>query len=225
MIGADKTIADVVTEHASCAAIFSRHGIDFCCKGQRSIRDAAEAAGVDLESLLRELEAASAQPSDEAIDPQQRSTASLIAHIIGRYHDRLRESLPFVRSLAAKVAAVHGEREPGLRTLDALVAELADALLPHIDDEEQRLFPRLMTKEPPSEERERMLREMEGEHLDVGRVLASMREVTGGYAPGEGACRSYRTLYASLAELEGDIFRHVHLENHVLAPRFSERAS
>jgi len=35
------------------------------------------------------------------------------------------------------------------------------------------------------------------------------------------ACNSYRALFSELAQLEGDVFTHVHLENHVLRPRFS----
>jgi regulator of cell morphogenesis and NO signaling len=39
--------------------------------------------------------------------------------------------------------------------------------------------------------------------------------------PPEWACTSYRTLLSELAALEGDVLRHVHLENHVLMPRFA----
>jgi regulator of cell morphogenesis and NO signaling len=35
----------------------------------------------------------------------------------------------------------------------------------------------------------------------------------------EGACNSYRALFAGLAELEAETFAHVHLENNLLFPR------
>ena len=36
----------------------------------------------------------------------------------------------------------------------------------------------------------------------------------------EWGCSSYRVLMSELEALEGDVLRHVHLENHVLMPRF-----
>ena len=36
----------------------------------------------------------------------------------------------------------------------------------------------------------------------------------------EWACNSYRTLFAELKQVESDVFTHVHIENHVLRPRF-----
>lgn len=223
MITADVRIAEVVLDCSACAEVFARHGIDFCCKGDRTLRVAADAAGIDVDALIAELDAARTKPNDEAFDPRRRSTASLVAYIVGRYHDRLRESLPFLLELAKKVARVHGDHEPRLRALDTCVASLVERLVPHLDEEEQQLFPQLMSGRPLLAEHERMLHKMEAEHREVGELLASMRELTGGYEPSAGACRSYQTLFSSLAELESEIFRHVHLENHVLAPRFAPR--
>ncbi|MNY77331.1 Iron-sulfur cluster repair protein YtfE [compost metagenome] len=46
-----------------------------------------------------------------------------------------------------------------------------------------------------------------------------MRELTGGFAPPEDGCNSYRALFAGLAELESDTFTHIHKENNILFPR------
>ena len=60
---------------------------------------------------------------------------------------------------------------------------------------------------------------MEAEHEAAGADLERMRELTGDYTPPEDACGSYRALFAGLAELETDTFRHVHKENSILFPR------
>jgi regulator of cell morphogenesis and NO signaling len=52
-------------------------------------------------------------------------------------------------------------------------------------------------------------------------MLARMRELADGFRTPEWGCNSYRVLMAELEALEGDILRHVHLENHVLMPRFA----
>jgi regulator of cell morphogenesis and NO signaling len=60
---------------------------------------------------------------------------------------------------------------------------------------------------------------MESEHDEAAGALAEMRRLTGGYQLPEGACTTFRGLYHGLAELEDDLHRHIHLENHVLFPR------
>ena len=52
-------------------------------------------------------------------------------------------------------------------------------------------------------------------------TLNTLAELTDDFQAPEWACGSYRTLFAELRHLHGDILRHVHLENHVLAPRFA----
>jgi regulator of cell morphogenesis and NO signaling len=62
---------------------------------------------------------------------------------------------------------------------------------------------------------------MHEDHLAVGDLLARLRELSDGYATPDWGCNTYRVLMAELETLEEDTLRHVHLENHVLAPRFS----
>jgi regulator of cell morphogenesis and NO signaling len=38
--------------------------------------------------------------------------------------------------------------------------------------------------------------------------------------PPEGACNSWRALYAGLAKFAEDLTEHVHIENNILFPRF-----
>lgn len=59
---------------------------------------------------------------------------------------------------------------------------------------------------------------------EVGALLEQIREESYGYTVPEWGCSSYRTLFADLATLETDTLRHVHIENHVLAPRARDRA-
>ena len=43
----DKTIGQIVADDFRTAAIFKKHGIDFCCKGGRSIDEACDKKNVD----------------------------------------------------------------------------------------------------------------------------------------------------------------------------------
>src|SRR5690606_28733604 len=108
---------------------------------------------------------------------------------------------------------VHGDKNPKLRELLAAVEELADSLGPHLDDEEANLFPALIASKA---EAAGLLESMHEEHLAVSALLDRIREASDGFTLPDWACNSYRTLFSELKDLEGDVFTHVHLENHVL---------
>lgn len=225
-LDANATIARIVTEHPSAARVFQKHGIDYCCHGDVSLPEACRGAGLEDAALLAELEASlagSGATADE--DPRTLSTAALVARIVDRHHGYLRRALPYIDPIMAKVARVHGARNGDLRRLEEAFRSLAASLVPHLDEEEEVLFPALMarTRDVPTLRRE--LGKMREEHLAVGDLLAEMRALTDGFTTPEWGCNTYRVLMAELDALEADILRHVHLENHVLAPRFERIAA
>ncbi len=79
----------------------------------------------------------------------------------------------------------------------------------------------MMAKQPDRALLARELDDMNEEHLAVGTLLETMRNATEDYLLPDWACNSYRTLFSELSQLEGDVLTHVHLENHVLRPRFA----
>lgn len=221
MLDASQNVASLVLDHSECGPVFQRHRIDFCCRGNVSIEAVCAQKGIDQEALLRELsQAIENRRGERKADPRALSTAALTAHIVLKHHEYLRETFPFVRQLASKVARVHGEHNPKLRELDETVHALSDALLPHLDHEEQVFFPALNAKTPDRAFIARELGEMHEEHLAAGSLLEKMRNATEDFHIPDWACQSYRTLFSELEQLEGDVLEHVHLENHVLMARF-----
>ncbi len=216
----DALVAHVVTEHPAAARVFQKHGIDYCCHGEVSLAEACRVAGLDLDALVQELRAAIPANEVAAEDPRALTTLALVARIVDRHHGYLRRALPAIAPVAAKVARVHGAHDPRLVELEAVFRELAGSLAPHLDDEEAVLFPALLAPAPGGADVARELARMRDEHLAVGDLLARMRRLTDGYATPAWGCNTYRVLMGELEALEGDVLRHVHLENHVLAPRF-----
>ncbi|MBI5509755.1 MAG: iron-sulfur cluster repair di-iron protein [Deltaproteobacteria bacterium] len=219
------TVAQIVTEHPGCAAVFERHEIDYCCHGDVRLDEACRSRRRDLAALLRELEAAAATdaagPDDK--DVRSLSVPALIARIVDRHHGYLRTALPFLEGLAAKVAKAHGSKDAKLVELSAVFGELVGHITSHLEMEEHDLFPALMAARP--EDRGSIRTELEamlGEHLVVGDLLRRLRALGGGYAVPDWACNTYEVLMTELAKLESDVLRHIHLENHVLMPRFTE---
>jgi len=221
MLSTETILSDLVLDHPASAAVLQRHRIDFCCHGHRSLAEAARQRGLDPEALLQEIRAA-IEAGGEAVeqDPRRMSPVALIAHVVSTYHEPLRNKLPFLVSLAEKVARVHGERNGRLARVEEVTRRLRDDLLDHLDHEEKGLFPAIMAGGPEETIRAE-LASMHDEHLATAALLEELADATESFSVPDWACASYRTLFRELAALDEDLRRHIHLENHVLMPRFA----
>jgi regulator of cell morphogenesis and NO signaling len=223
------TVAEIASALPSSVRVFQRHGIDFCCGGKTPIGVACEEQGIPFEQVASALEAAAvAGQAPDDRDWNQEPFSTLIDHIVSTYHDALREELPRLESMAARVSRVHGAKGPGLARLEALVTELAADLQAHMRKEEMVLFPAIRALELRREHANwiaQPIAVMEHEHDRAGALLSEMRSLTSDYAPPEWACQTFRALYHGLAELESTMHVHVHLENNVLFPRARARAA
>jgi regulator of cell morphogenesis and NO signaling len=221
MIDVHSKVSDLVLDHPACARVFKRHRIDYCCQGQLPLSEACAKRGVDSAALISELNAAIATAHAKGpADPRALSTSALIDQIVRRHHRYLRDALPFLVPLAKKVATVHSAHQANLLDVRDLVAELSDQLLPHLDEEEQSLFPALKSAAPDRAGLADKWKALREEHLQTAALLEQLRNAAHDYVLPEDACTSFTTLYRELETLEADVFEHVHLENHVLMPRF-----
>jgi len=216
------SIAEIVLEHSECATVLAGLRLDFCCRGERSLMAACLERGLDVETVTADLErAVAARKEHDEPDPRGMATADLIAFIVSRHHAYLYEALRFLEPLSAKVARVHGDHNPKLLGVRDTFHDLAESLEPHMREEERVHFPALTASKPDRRLVARELEAMQLEHLHVGELLARLRIFAENFAAPDWACGSYRTLMRELAALELDTLRHVHLETHVLMPRFA----
>lgn len=209
----DATVGDIAARQPGATEVFRRHRIDFCCGGQRSLREACAARGVDVEQVTAELHRL---PTQAAAAPAE--TPELIEHILHRYHDVHRQQLPELIRLASKVEAVHAAHPQAPAGLAALLGAMQEELLTHMTKEEQILFPLLAAGGSP------MARfpigVMRQEHDAHAHQLQRLRELTCDLTPPAQACNTWRALYTGLQQLVDDLMQHIHLENNVLFPRF-----
>jgi regulator of cell morphogenesis and NO signaling len=230
-INAMNTVREVAVSIPGATGIFERAGIDYCCRGDRSLADACEKSGVPVEDVVRGLEeAANRNKIGEFADWQKESLAALCAHIVGKHHVYTRGQLEQAERLVEKVCAKHATLHPELHRLQDLVNLLRDDLNPHMLKEEQVLFPYIGRLEDAARGGVRCdpaffgtvqnpIRMMMTEHEAAGEVLEEMRALTLSYSPPADACLSYQALYSTLHELEKDLHQHIHLENNHLFPR------
>ena len=217
------TVAEVASTLPSSVRVFQRYGIDFCCGGKAALSAACQAQGVSYTELVGAIEASAEQPAADARDWNREPLHAIADHIVAAYHDPLREELPRLEAMAAKVHRVHGSKAPFLARLDTIVSALAADLQLHMRKEEAVLFPAIRAVEAAGGRTtipvSAPITVMEAEHDRAGTLLAELRTITDGYVAPEWACQTFRALYQGLAELEAAMHLHVHLENNVLFPR------
>ncbi len=211
---AGRNVADIAATLPGATAVFRARKLDFCCGGAVPLSEAAAARGVDLAQIEADLAALAGQGAADADQP----TIALIGRILERYHAVHRRELPELIRLSRRVEAVHRGVAGAPAGLAELLEETEISLLDHMAKEETVLFPMILAGRGATASRP--IAVMRHEHDDHGERLAAMMALTGDATPPEGACTTWRALYAGLRKFADDLQEHVHLENNVLFPRF-----
>lgn len=220
-------VSQLVTDRPERFRVFEKWGIDYCCGGKGPLGEACAAQGLDADAVVADLAASDARVPEEAEGDWATATIpDLVENIVSTHHAYLQQALPELRKLSAQVVAAHAERHPELAEVREVLLGLAAELDSHLMKEEQILFPLCLQLSQASTLPEshcgtvqNPIRVMEFEHDSAGRALARLRELTADYTPPADACPTYRAFLQTLAELEVDLHRHIHKENHILFPR------
>ena len=217
----DATLEQIVSAKPAAAELFVRHGLDFCCRGQRTLDAACAEAGVDPAAVRAEL-ARIEDRSDADVDWREQPIDAVIDHVLGRYHAALRRDVPALVELARRVEQAHDDKPSCPRGLVEHLEAIAEAVESHLAKEEQILFPLIRAGRGATAHMP--MKVMMLEHEDHGENLRRTRALTNDLVAPQEACASWRELYRGLARLEADLMEHIHLENYVLFPRAAEGA-
>lgn len=219
------TVGAIVRDHPALSRLFEQAHVDYCCGGQRTLAEACAKRGIDVQAFLAELEDFVAGEPAPTLDLTTLSLTELTDHIERLHHAYLYQELPRLEQMVAKVARVHGDKEPRLAQVRDLFLALSAELAAHLMKEEQVLFPMIRQLEVsetlPSFHCGTVanpIHRMELEHDEAGEALAQLRQLTDDYTLPEWACNTYRALFDALQAFEQDIHQHVHKENNVLFP-------
>lgn len=153
-----------------------------------------------------------------AVQPATLSVPSLIDHILTHYHAPHRQELPELIALAEKVERVHHDVPGAPLGLAAALADLAQELEAHMRKEELILFPALQRGAGGGVLGP--IAVMRNDHDDHTEALARLERTAHHFVVPEGACGSWRRLYAGLVKFCDDLREHIQIENAILFPRF-----
>ena len=226
----DETIGQIAAKDLRKAQIFKKYGLDFCCGGKKTVKQACAEKGLDVTKIEQELQQADKMPASRPLPYGDWSVDFLADYIVNTHHSYVRKNLPDIRIYAEKVKKVHGNYHPELIRIHQLVEEINAELTAHLVKEERVLFPYIKELVAAKNHVQPLhaahfgtvqnpINMMEMEHEMVGNNLAEIRELSANYRLPEDACASYSLLYRMLDEFEEDLHLHIHLENNILFPK------
>ncbi|MCK0132167.1 iron-sulfur cluster repair di-iron protein [Flavobacteriaceae bacterium F08102] len=226
----DQNIGEIVADDFRTAQVFSRFGIDFCCKGNRRLTEVCEQNALDPSQILKELEAVETERVDSLQDFNTWPLDVLADYIVKKHHHYVEKQIPVLKQYLAKIVKVHGQHHPELKEIMALFEVSAGEFTAHMKKEELILFPFIKKLEMANREEtpiakphfgtvsnpiEMMMRE----HEDEGERFEKMSELSQGFTPPVDACNTYKVTYDLLKDFEEDLHTHIHLENNILFPQ------
>ena len=227
------TVGEYVANDFRTAALFSKYGIDFCCKGNRTLEEVCAKKNINPADLEKEINSVIETKSENVIDFKSWSPSLLIDYIVEKHHSFVEEKTPILLQFLEKLCKVHGERHPELFEITSLFKLSAGDLAQHMKKEELILFPFIQKmvkaqKENQSIEQphfgtvENPIAMMKDEHSIEGERFDRIATLTDGFTPPEDACSTYKVTYQMLKEFEQDLHKHIHLENNILFPKAIE---
>jgi regulator of cell morphogenesis and NO signaling len=229
---ADETLGEIAAKDLRKAEVFKKYGLDFCCGGKKTVKEACAEKGIDVTKVEQELQNSDKSSFTAKPLPYNDWNLDFLAdYIVNTHHSYVKKTIIDIRNYAEKVAKVHGAHHPELLRINQLAQEVCDEMSSHMVKEETVLFPyvkqlvaaknngqrkvqfgNLQTVETP-------INMMEMEHELVGGNMDEIRKITNNYHLPEDACASYSFLFKTLDEFENDLHVHVHLENNILFPK------
>ncbi|MDR3431470.1 MAG: iron-sulfur cluster repair protein YtfE [Rouxiella aceris] len=196
--------------------LFRQYDLDFCCGGKQTLLQATSKKDLDIDLIEQQLADIEQQP-ETSVNWQTATLTEIIHYIIPRFHDRHRQELPELVLMAEKVERVHGDKAACPHGLAVQLQTILDELTSHMMKEEQILFPMIVSG--MGRQASGPISVMEREHDDAGNILEEIKRLTNNVTPPEGACVTWRALYAGINEFISDLMEHIHLENNLLFPR------
>jgi regulator of cell morphogenesis and NO signaling len=230
---ADKTIGAFVAEDYRVAQVFEKYGIDFCCGGNVPLAAACRERGIDPAAIRQEIAEARSEPLARSENYAGWELPFLADYIVNTHHAYLNENTAQIAAYTRKIAGVHGTHHPEVVEIAAIFEQIANDMAAHLREEEEVLFPavrriaasRKAGTTPAAKDRETIrasLEKLGNEHEAIGDAVHAIRHLAREYAIPDDVCNTYVVTYRKLKEFEGDLHKHVHLENNILFPKAAQ---
>jgi len=226
-------VGEIVAQDYRTADVFSSFGIDFCCRGNRTLAEVAEHNNISVEDLIGKLEKVQSQNVEEKVDYHAWELDLLADYIEKKHHRYVRRRIPELRQYLAKIVQVHGGQHPELKEIAEHFEATARDMTSHMKEEEEILFPHIRrmieaqldnqnVDKPEFDTVQNPIQQFMEEHDEEGVRFREISALSNRYTPPADACNTYRITYEMLKEFEENLHLHIHLENNILFPKAAE---
>lgn len=229
----DETVMGLIDKNLKAAKVLSRHGIDLCSGGNRSLRDACREANISFGKLLRHIRDAEEYRRNAPADVSALEIDKLTRFIERYHHHFTYDNISFIKANLARLVRLYGRKYPELEEIGAVFQEMTAHLTVHMEHEEFIVFPYIRkmvrcgkrVKTAFYRSARSPIISMPRDHEREQGYLRKLHLLTHGYAVPEKGCTFFAVTYAALRELEEDLHAHIRLESEVLFPRALEMES
>ncbi len=223
------TIGSFVANDYRTASVFQKYGIDFCCKGGKTIDEVCEKKKINSDQLMNELAEIIRQQDNQVTDFQSWPVDLLADYIEKKHHRYIEQVTPSLKQFLEKLCKVHGSNHPELFEITKEFNASAGELAAHMKKDEFIVFPYIRKMVAVKNDNEQLslpvfstvqnpIRIMMQEHDTEGERFRKIAQLSNNYNPPSDACTTYKVAFSSLKEFENDLHLHIHLENNILFP-------
>jgi len=223
----ETTLSSIALEHHEVIPVMEKYSLDFCCRGNKTLSQACVEKNISPEIVAEEMRNVSAQVK-QVMPFAEMTVEQLVSYIMIKHHFYVKQTIPTIMNMLEKITTKHGPRYPNMYRVFDLFCEVKEDLEPHMQKEEQVLFPRIKEiaalgalKSPAAHSPAYIIAPiamMQTEHDIAGQLMFEIRELTNNYTAPEEACTTHRVCLETLKAFEEDLHQHVHLENNILFP-------
>ena len=135
-------VTDIVKKDYRTAEVFRKYGIEYCCGGKWPLEMVCAAKNIDINVLTAELEEATRNIQLPNSLPYHEWNIDFLAdYIVNVHHHYLKNQLPEIKSTLLNFAEEHREKYLYLYELEKTFLQLFNEMIPHLQHEEQIIFP------------------------------------------------------------------------------------
>jgi regulator of cell morphogenesis and NO signaling len=227
-------VSEIVRSNFRTADVFTKYGINYCCGGQFSLADACSTRNIDYRQMAIELEDATRSVKlPSSLQFSEWKLDFLADYILNVHHAYLKQAIPSLESVLNVFVAGHKGKYPELIDLQEIFTELTRVLMPHIQHEDEIIFPYIKQIDAAHRRNEpygnlfvKTLRKpltcIEIVHDEVSGLLLELKSYTRDFNYPDSACTNHQVIFHKLREFYDDLQQHMHLENNLLYPKAKE---
>ena len=229
----NNTLSELVTEDYRLAPVFKKYGIDYYCRGERTLQEVCESKNISSKILVQDLQNAIAETDTKQLDFHSWSISELACYIEEKHHSYIKNRAPKIIENLFVLCKEYGDLRPELTCIMELFTKVFKKIENHNNKERFVLFPYVRKMGNLIENKETIDCKYLGiikihsqniiqENNFEGQHFLEIRELCNNYAVQNKECNAYKVVMELLNDFETKLELQLHLENNLLYPKALE---